>query len=230
MYGQDNDQDDQDVQRALAQYAQAQQRGGMQPAGTLNPQQQGMQVAPQSPMMQRPPQQPMPAQAYGVAQPNPAQSQAGMAAAMQAAQRIGAGAPMGAMGGPAGAASAMGAAMAPRPPMPPQAAQPQPGMGPATMGRAAPQGVASAAPVAAGAKTAGAAAAGIPIAAVVAQYLDKQRQNALMAQQQRASIMGQQAAANGAPMYGVQAAQTRQAMDRNEGQDYLSQLLSRRLG
>lgn len=65
----------------------------------------------------------------------------------------------------------------------------------------------------------------LPIAAVVAQYLDKQRQQNEARQGARQQLQQNYAASLGYPVAGVQAAKAKNEIDDIEGQNYLAQLL-----
>jgi len=65
----------------------------------------------------------------------------------------------------------------------------------------------------------------LPVAAVVAQYLDQQRQQNDAREKARQGVQQNYAASLGYPMAGVQAAEAKNAIGDIEGQDYLTQLL-----
>jgi hypothetical protein len=101
------------------------------------------------------------------------------------------------------------------------------------------QPAAQASPVAqtAAAKPAGAAAgaasgSGGPmnplVIAAALQYLDKRRDRGEMAKEGRQGIAQQYAASTGYPMYGVGAAKVRNAMNDENGEDYITEILKMR--
>ncbi len=107
--------------------------------------------------------------------------------------------------------------------VPPAAAAPA--AAPAVAPTAVPGAATTAAAPAGAAGAAGGAAAAAPVLAVIGDYLQRQEQNKGMRKDAIANMRARSAASFGAPMYGVQAAQTRQAIDENEGSNLLAKYL-----